>query len=311
MITQTLLVPTNGIRLHVEAAGPQDGPLVLLLHGFPEYWAGFANQIGPLAGAGFRVVAPDQRGYNLSDKPRGAAAYRINQLAADVTGLIDTFGREKAILVGHDWGAAVAWHVAIHAPQRVERLAILNVPHPAAMTRALTTSTRQLLRSWYIYFFQIPALPELLLRLGNYAAMRAMLRASALSASAAPSASAPSASARPGVFSKEEFRRYVAAWSQPGALTGMINWYRAAARAALQQGRPPSIPDARLRVGMPTLILWGEKDVALIPELAQWSLEWCDQGQLVRFPGASHWIQHEKAAQVTQHLLGFLAPAIQ
>jgi pimeloyl-ACP methyl ester carboxylesterase len=290
MITQTLLVPTNGIRLHVEASGPEDGPLVVLLHGFPEYWGGLAKQMEPLAKADFRVIAPDQRGYNLSDKPRGVNAYRISQLAGDVIGLIDYFGREKAVVIGHDWGAAVAWHVAIHAPEHVERLAILNVPHPASMARALTTFSRQILRSWYIYFFQIPALPELLLRAGNFAALRRMLQASAA----------------PGVFSKEDMRCYTAAWSQPGALTAMINWYRAAARTALKQGLREMNSAADQHVRMPTLILWGEKDVALIPEMAAWSLEWCDQGELVRFPGVSHWVQHEKANEVTQRLIEFL-----
>src|SRR5512146_911539 len=158
----TLTIYTNGIRLHAVTAGPENGPLVVLLHGFPEYWGGFAGQIGPLAGAGYHVVAPDQRGYNLSDKPRDVGAYRISELARDVIGIIDHFGREKAALVGHDWGAAVAWDTTIHFPERIERLAILNVPHPAAMARALSGFTRQVLRSWYIYFFQVPALPEFL-----------------------------------------------------------------------------------------------------------------------------------------------------
>ncbi len=289
MVTQTLYIRTNGIRLHVQAAGPEDGPLVLLLHGFPEYWAGFASQIEPLAEAGFRVIAPDQRGYNLSDKPRGVAAYRISELARDITGLIEAFGREKAFLAGHDWGAAVAWHVATHDPQRVERLAILNVPHPAAMARGLSSFTPQLLRSWYIYFFQIPALPEFLLRRRHFLAMRRMLRGSA----------------HPGLFPDAELRRYIEAWSQPGALTAMLNWYRAAFRSVLSPGRQGYFQESRLRVHMPTLILWGEDDVALIPELASWSLEWCDQGRLVRFPGVSHWIQHEKAGQVNEILLDF------
>ena len=136
LTTQTIVIPTNGIRLHAETAGPQDAPLLILLHGFPEYWAGWKNQIGPLAAAGLRVVAPDQRGYNLSDKPRGVAAYNLDVIARDVLGMIDHFGREKVYLAGHDWGAAVTWHVAMQTPQRVSRIAILNAPHPAAMARA-------------------------------------------------------------------------------------------------------------------------------------------------------------------------------
>ncbi len=290
LVTHTLSIPTNGIHLHAEAVGPEDGPLVLLLHGFPESWYGWKDQIDPLSEAGFRVVALDQRGYNLSDKPRGASAYRLDELARDVTGVIDYFGREKAVLIGHDWGAAVAWHVAIHTPERVERLAILNVPHPAAMARALTTFTRQVLRSWYIYFFQIPALPEFLLSLGHYAPMRQMLRASA----------------KPGTFSNEDLRRYTEAWTQKGALNAMINWYRATVRSTLTLGQKGYIQDARKRVTIPTLLLWGEKDVALIPEMAEWSLKWCDQGTLVRFPKATHWVQHDEAGQVTEHLLQFI-----
>jgi pimeloyl-ACP methyl ester carboxylesterase len=271
------------LHLHAETAGPPDGRLVILLHGFPEYWYGWRSQIGPLARSGFFVVAPDQRGYNLSDKPHGVAQYQIDALAGDILGIIDHYGREQAIIVGHDWGAAVAWHLAIHHPQRVERLAILNVPHPAAMTRALRSpATGQLGRSWYIGFFQIPGLPEFLLRAGRFAALRGMLRGSS----------------RPDTFSKEDLRRYTDAWKQPGALTAMLNWYRAALRTGggiRGEGR----------VSMPTLILWGEKDIALSSENARWSLEYCDQGRLVLFPEATHWVQHDESERVTARLLDF------
>jgi epoxide hydrolase 4 len=290
LVTKSIVIPTNGVRLHAETAGPADGRLVLLLHGFPENWACWQNQISPLAEAGYYVVAPDLRGYNLSDKPRGIAAYQTGEIARDVTGMIAYLGREKAIVVGHDWGAAVAWHVAIHFPERVEQLAILNVGHPAAMARALTRFTRQVLRSWYIYFFQAPALPEFLLRMGHYAPMRRMLRASS----------------KPGSFSKEDLQYYTEAWAQPGALTAMINWYRAAVRETTSQSRKGYLHSSNARVHTPTLILWGERDVALIPELAEWSLEWCDQGELIRFPNATHWVQHDEAERVTNHLLGFL-----
>ncbi len=294
--TETLSVPTNGIRLHVEAAGPAGGPLVILLHGFPEYWAGFQAQIGPLAQAGLRVVAPDQRGYNLSDKPAGVAAYRLDTLAHDILGLLDFFGREKAILIGHDWGAEVAWQLGISYPQRVERLGILNVPHPGALRRAFSHLVwRQVVKSWYIYFFQIPALPEFLLRLGHYAPMRAALRAAA----------------NPGTFSKADLRRYTAAWAQPGAhipaLSGMLNWYRAALRpASLRNLFQPGQAQNAQQVQAPTLILWGKRDVALIPELAQWSLEYCPRGRLVYFPRASHFLQHDEPEQVTQELLNWI-----
>src|SRR3954451_16988189 len=155
-------VTVNGVRLHYVETG--EGPLVVLLHGFPEFWWTWRHQIPALAAAGFRVVALDMRGYAESGKPPRWQDYRMEILAADVARLIAALGEERAHVVGHDWGAAVAWMVATLHPERVERLAILNVPHPARMERALRTSPRQLLHSWYMFFFQIPWLPERLMR---------------------------------------------------------------------------------------------------------------------------------------------------
>jgi len=282
-------IETNGVRLHIAQAGPVDGSLVILLHGFPEYWRGWINQIGPLAQAGFRVVAPDQRGYNLSDRPRGVNAYRIGDLAADVVGLIDALGREKAVVAGHDWGAAVAWQTALQYPQRLEKLAILNVPHPAVMMRTLQGSLRQILKSWYIFYFQIPWLPEWMMRRGNYAPMRRMMKAS---------------SGR-NTFSDEDLDHYVKAWSQPGALTAMLNWYRAMFRQVVRslgkrdQQRPPR------RVQVPTLMLWGVKDIALIRQMAQQSIDLCEEGRLIYFENATHWVQHDEADGVSQIMASF------
>jgi epoxide hydrolase 4 len=298
--TETLVVPTNGIRLHVQTAGKEDGPLIVLLHGFPEFWYGWRNQIPSFARSGYFVVAPDQRGYNLSDKPDDVGAYDLDELSRDVVGLIDHFGREKAVVIGHDWGAAVAWHTAIHHPERVEKLCILNVPHPGAHDRAFKKPVpRQLLKSWYIFFFQLPGLPEFLLRRRRAAVMRRMLRNTS----------------KPGSFTDEDLERYTEAWlrraSGPGqtsAVTGMLNWYRAPARAMMNKQQPGLRKDRQARVTVPTLILWGERDFALIPELAQWSLEWCDNGHLVRFPNATHWLQHDEAERVNNRILEFLHP---
>lgn len=282
-------IESNRVKLHTAQAGPVDGPLVLLLHGFPEYWRGWIHQIEPLAEAGFRVVAPDQRGYNLSAKPQGINAYRIDTLAADVIGLIDTFGRQKAFLAGHDWGAAVAWQTAIQYPQRLEKLAILNVPHPAVMLHTVRSSLRQILKSWYIFYFQIPWLPEWMMRRGNYAPMRKMMRSSS----------------KEDTFSAQDLEEYVKAWSLPGALTAMLHWYRALFRQALvSPGRATGVSQAQ-RVHVPTLMLWGARDIALSRQMAQPSIDLCDEGRLIFFENATHWVQHDEPDGVSQILASF------
>ena len=280
---------TNGIRLHTIQAGPVDGQTVVLLHGFPEFWYGWRRQIEPLAAAGFRVVVPDQRGYNLSDKPKGTASYHIDTLADDITGLLDALGKEKAIVVGHDWGAAVAWHLATMHPERVEKLGILNVPHPAVMVQQLRGSLSQLRKSWYMFFFQIPWLPEWALGRKNARGAAELLRRSG----------------KPGTFTEEDLDHYREAWSQPGALTAMINWYRAMIRAGFRQAfqSSPALPS----IAVPTLMLWGKQDVALGAEMAQPSIDLCAEGSLVFFENATHWVQHDEAAAVTKLLLEFFS----
>ncbi|MDB5241462.1 MAG: alpha/beta hydrolase [Spirosoma sp.] len=265
------------VRLHVVQAGPAEGPLVILLHGFPEFWYGWKHQIEPLADAGYHVWAPDQRGYNLSDKPDGIAAYSIDTLAADVVDLINAAGRQQALVVGHDWGAAVAWWVAALYPERVERLVALNVPHPAVMKQYASRNVGQMLRSWYIGFFQLPILPEALARLGNWAVMAHTLRSSS----------------RYGTFSDADIAQYKLAWSQPGAMRSMINWYR----AALQQ---PPTRNITIRIRVPTLLIWGVRDQFLKRDMAQLSIDLCDDGQVVFFEKATHWVQHEEPDRVTQ-----------
>jgi epoxide hydrolase 4 len=277
-------LPTNGIRLHVVQSGSRYGPLVILLHGFPECWYGWRHQIQPLVEAGYRVWVPDQRGYNLSDKPKGLPAYHSEELAADILGLIDAAGVDKCYLVGHDWGAAVAWKVGWKYPERLHKLAILNVPHPAVMVRTLTSNLEQLRRSWYMFFFQIPVLPELILRNDDFGRMVKTL----LSTS------------KPGSFSKTDLDIYLQAWWRRGAITSMLNWYRAAFQI------PGSItPDQRVQV--PTLLLWGAQDFALSRSMAQPSLDLCDQGKLVFFENTGHWLQHDASESVNRHLLEFFA----
>lgn len=272
----------NGVRLHVAQAGAEDGRPVILLHGFPEYWGGWLHQIPALAAAGYRVWAPDQRGYNLSDKPKGIDAYVLDELAADVAGLIDAMGVEKVLLVGHDWGAAVAWWTALHYPQRLEKLAILNVPHPIVMRKTLSGNWRQMLKSWYMFFFQIPWLPETLMTANNARGATQMMRGSS----------------KPTTFSPAEMEEYRKAWLQPGAFTGMINWYRALMR------RQPKSPSS-YRVSVPTLMIWGKNDIALSSDMAQPSIDLCDDGRLIFFEEATHWVQHDEAEGVNRLLLEF------
>lgn len=276
-----LTFKNGSIELHAVAAGPPAGPLVILLHGFPEFWYSWHRQIEPLASAGFRVVVPDQRGYNQSSKPRGSAAYALPLLTSDLIAIADQLHAEKFFLAGHDWGAAVAWSAAILCPHRVAKLAVLNVPHPSVLFRYLRKNPRQLHRSWYMFFFQLPWLPE-----AAFSAFHFRLGVNSLARSS-----------RPGTFSEQDLSQYRAAWSQSGALTGMINWYRAAFR------HRSKFPDPTVRI--PTQILWGVRDAFLLPEMAQDSLRYCANAELIRFPDCSHWLHHEEPARVSELLTAF------
>jgi pimeloyl-ACP methyl ester carboxylesterase len=270
----------NGIELDVVLAGPADGPLVVLLHGFPEFSHGWRKQIGPLAAAGFRVAAPDQRGYNRSSKPPGIRAYALDVLADDVLGLATALGRQRFAVVGHDWGGVVAWHLAARNPERVERAAILNAPPLAAARRYARRHRSQRAKSWYVAFFQLPGLPERLLRARDFAWLR----------------SAMSRSSRPGTFGPEDLAAYREAWAQPGALTAMLNWYRAL--------RLPVAAPERVRV--PVRVIWGDRDNFLESGLVEAGLGACERGEAFHLARATHWVQHEEPKEVNRLLLGFL-----
>jgi epoxide hydrolase 4 len=276
-------IKTNGIRLHTVMAGPKSGPPVVLLHGFPEDWRCWIRQIPALTTAGCRVIVPDQRGYNLSDKPKGIAAYSVDQLVEDIIGLIKALDYEKVNLVGHDWGAFVAWMLAIKNPEMLHRLGIINVPHPSVMKRFLRRDFEQMRRSLYALFFQLPWLPETLLRMGNWRV----------------AASGLCRSGKPNAFTDEDIEKYQEAWSQPGAMTAMLNWYRAAVRY------PPQITST-MKIPVRALILWGVKDIALSRRMARPSLDYCDDGNLIFFPDATHWVQREEADEVNRRLLEFI-----
>jgi pimeloyl-ACP methyl ester carboxylesterase len=270
------------VRLHYVEAG--QGPLVVLLHGFPEFWYAWRQQIEPLAAAGFHVVAPDMRGYNTSSTPEGVHAYDTGPLTGDIRDLIHERGAETAMLAGHDWGGSVAWATAMAHPEVVDRLAILNAAHPRKLSEGLH-HPGQLRRSWYFFFFDLPDLPESVVQANRWHFFRHFLR-----------------DARP-AFTPEQTDRYIEAWSQPGAATGMINYYRSSVRT------PPKQAAAAIRpIKAPTLVIWGERDRYLNPDLAEPHSD--DVPNLVgveRLPNASHWVHHDEADRVTQLLTGFFA----
>lgn len=267
------------LRMELATAGSPGAPVVILLHGFPDVWSGWHYQIPELAAAGFRVLAPNQRGYGKTDKPKGVAAYDIDQLAADVIALADSENASTFHLVGHDWGGLVAWWVAALFPERVRRLVILNAPHPGAFQGYLLRHPSQLCRSWYIGFFQCPWLPEAVLSARNYALLFRAVRSTS----------------QPGVFDESDRRQFVSAWSQPGALTAMLNYYRAVVRRS-----PASL---KRSVPLPTRILFGRQDPAEEPGLAEVSLRFCSQGSIRWIDEGAHWIQREAAETVTAEII--------
>ncbi|WP_017813973.1 MULTISPECIES: alpha/beta fold hydrolase [Paenibacillus] len=276
-------IATNGINLHVAQAGPMDGPLVILLHGFPEFWHGWMNQIEALVAEGYRVWAPDQRGYNLSDKPQGIESYTLDVLVDDIAGLIQSSGHAQVDMVGHDWGAIVLWRLSERYPELIRRQVIMNVPHPAVMMDFLKSHAKQMMKSAYVFFFQIPDLPEKILASKDWKRLTGMLQQSA----------------NEGAFSEEELDLYREAWSQPGADTAMLNWYR-----ALMQKRPEISDTAMITV--PTRMIWGSNDQALSKEMSDLSIRKCENGELIHLDHCTHWLHHEDPTRVNTLILQHL-----
>lgn len=268
-------VEANGIRIHYVEEG--EGPPVVLLHGFPEFWYGWRRQIPILAAAGFRTIAPDLRGYNETERPAGVESYRLDLLVADVAGLMERLGASGVVLVGHDWGGVIAWYAAMHHPSLVERLVVMNAPHPATYRRELRRMSSQVLRSGYAAFFQLPWLPEALWRAGDFALLRRAVR---------------SGPAR----TDEEAEAYVEALARPGALSAALHYYRAAARH-----RPPRTEP----VTVPTLVIWGERDPFLVSALADGLEPWVRDLRVERLPRATHWLHHEQPETVGRLIADF------
>jgi epoxide hydrolase 4 len=276
-------IQTGEYQLHTVQAGDPSGRLVIMLHGFPEFWYGWRKQIDPLVNAGFRLLIPDQRGYNLSDRPQQVCAYTVDELSQDVLALIEWAGAEEAAVVGHDWGGNLVWHLALNYPERIRRAAILNAPHPLVFQKNLASNPRQVMRSLYAAYFQIPWLPEAMMRNDDMKMVAAALEKSS----------------RPGAFLPEDLELYRQAWWREGAFTAMLNWYR-----ALVRYRPPLPEDPRVKI--PVQIIWGAKDFALGVEMVQPSLDLCTDGRLLLLEEATHWVQHEEAERVNEALIGFL-----
>jgi epoxide hydrolase 4 len=267
------------IKLHYVEAG--QGPLVVLLHGFPEFWFGWRLQIPALAAAGFRVVAPDLRGYNLSSKPKKYQDYGALSLADDVKGLIDKLGEKSAFLVGHDWGGTAAWQTAMSHPEVVERLAVLDAAHPRKLSEGLHHPS-QLRRSWYFFYFQLPREPEKHVAANNWEFFKDFLR----------DANPP--------YTDAELAFYVDAWSQPGGVKAMLDYYRFAVR------QPPWKASAQIHeVQAPTLVIWGQKDRYLGQNLAEPHEEDVPNHRVERLDEASHWVHHDAAESVNQLLIDF------
>jgi epoxide hydrolase 4 len=273
-------------RLHYVEAG--EGPLVVLLHGFPEFWFSWRRQIPALAEAGFRVVAPDLRGYNLSSKPLRVRDYAIERAAADIAALIRERGAERAHVAGHDWGGATAWALAMGHPGLLDRLAILNMPHPRRMLEGFQTAS-QLRKSWYVFMLQAPWLPQRLLPRGDWRGLRRPFEQDA----------------RPGAFTPADIERYIEAWSRPGGMTGAINYYRAAFR------RPPGRALGTQRpVHNPTMIIAGERDAHLDARLFEPHREDVPGLERVeRLPRSSHWVQNDEPTRVSELLVEFFGGA--
>jgi pimeloyl-ACP methyl ester carboxylesterase len=273
-------INTNGVNLHYVTQG--SGPLMLMLHGFPEFWYSWRYQIPEFA-LRFKVVAPDLRGYNDSDKPASQSAYVINELVRDVEGIIRGLGYDKCVLVGHDWGGAIAWSFAYANPAMVERLIIMNCPHPAQFSQGLRT-VQQLLRSWYMFFFQLPVIPELFVQAQDYQFIENAFTGMAVNKSA---------------FSKEDIDAYKDAAAKRGAIKATVNYYR-------NIFSPQMFNQNWSILEVPTLMIWGEEDTALGKELTYGTEAYVKDFQIKYIPNCSHWVQQEQPQLVNQYIREFL-----
>ncbi len=276
-------IEANGQKFFVMESGPINGKPLLLLHGFPEFSYAWKNQISYFAKKGYRVIAPDQRGYGRSSKPKSISEYNLDLLSSDVTAILDRYGIDQTDLIGHDWGGAVTYWAISKFPERFRKACILNVPHPTIMKRKILSDKIQRKKSMYILFFRIPWLPEFLLSRKNFLKLERSL----------------TKTSQKGAFSKEKIDLYKEVWALPGTIKSMLHWYRAAVK------NPPKLIRSR-KILVPTRIFWGEKDRFLSKDMALETLSLLKEGSVRFFPKGTHWIHHEMPEELNQELFSFL-----
>ena len=278
-------VKVNGIRMHYVTMG--NGSLIVLLHGFPEFWYSWRYQI-PTLSKQFKVVAPDMRGYGETEKPVKKEAYKIEKIVNDIVELIHVLGYEKATIAGHDWGGIISWSIAMMAPDVVEKLIILNAPHPGVYSKYMSKNLKQILRSWYIFFFLIKGIPELILGSSNYKILKSSILKS---------------SVRKESFTEKDIETYVSSWKS-GGVSGGINYYRANLSLRYwSNSNSVSFP----KIKVPVLQIWAEDDIFLGKELTENTREFIDAPyRLHLIPNCGHWLQQEASAEVNRIMIKFL-----
>ncbi len=281
----TEFVSANGLTFEVDKCGSGD-KLAICLHGFPEHSFSWRYQLPLLASLGYEAWAPNLRGYGKSTRPPRVEDYKLDNLMADVGALIDAAGKQEVVLIAHDWGAVIAWQFAIEKIRPLTQLIICNVPHPGPMTRLIKDSWEQKKKSWYVFFFQLPKIPELMLGRKNAQPVADAIYNSAVDKSR---------------FSKEELEVYRRNADQPGALTAMVNYYR-----ALLRFRKATPPEEIPKIEVPTLVLWGEDDVALTKESTYGTEEFVTDFRIRYLPRVSHWVQQEAPEACNAMIKAFL-----
>ncbi len=284
---QHKFVNVNGIIMHYVTIG--NGPLIVFLHGFPEFWYSWRYQI-PFFSKHFKVVVPDMRGYGETEKPAEINEYRIEKLVADIVELIHSLGQEKAIVVGYDWGGAIAWSVAMMSPSIVEKLIVMNIPHPAVLQKNAFRNYEQMQKSWYMFFFLLQDVPENRLSSNNFEFLKHLFEISIK---------------RKEKFTQSDIEGYVSSWSKEGGITGGINYYRANLNAEFWGSLDESIPFPKIKSA--TLQIWGEEDILFGKELTEGTNEFVDAPfSLKTIPNCGHWIQQEAPEEVNQVIDEFL-----